>query len=700
LKRFAPSPLSATASIVCVSLVAGCSSGGGAPGPAPTIRPTPVPQSCATAQPSPPPASGLSTFAIASIPTGLCVQLGAAPLGATPQNFTPDFSRSSYAITIVPGNGAAAFVYVADQKGNGDHTVLYDQAADTSGSIGSISTASLGRLPQSATSAANELRIPPLRIGQRPAYSSTRLAVHYRLSALRANPRAAADVERVEGIPRAVDVGFARNGEITRALDVPAGRSIDALAANLRQHPEVASVELLGLRYPVATTPVTPNDTYYDQIDQWDMFRIGAPNAWGYTKGSPGVPIAVIDTGADFNHPDLSNGKITYSERVLGGVVNSGTKSDGTYWAQDSDGHGTNVAGIAAADTNNGFGYAGAGFNTSLQIYDIFPPGSGPAADTADEAQAIDDALAHGARVINLSLGSPQGTAFDSIESAAVENALGQGVAVVAAAGNEAANTLDRPAAYSGVIAVGASALDDSALPGNPSAAVEYVAGYSNMGPGLTLVAPGGDPSLSTVDKNALHWIENIYSSTVAPPHGCSNPADCRAFIAGTSQAAAHVSGTVALMLAENANLRPAAIAQILESTADDIRDPGQGHGRLNAYRALAAVSGDPQPPSPPTNLNFVAFAYSGGNGNRPNIIDASYPRGIAVSSGGTFRIADIPAGASNYRIAVWADVNGDGIVDAGDYFGYTPGTCSASAPCSGANGIVAHPVGAGFSLP
>jgi serine protease len=246
--------------------------------------------------------------------------------------------------------------------------------------------------------------------------------------------------------------------------------------------------------------------------------------------------------------------------------------------------------------------------------------------------------------------------------------------------------------------------MKDGASAANPTLAREYVASYSNAGPGLTLVAPGGDPSQSELSgatsDDPLHWIDNLYTTTAANPSlRCPNPADCTALFSGTSQATPHVSAAAALMLSLVPNLTPSEIRQILIATADDIGDPNQGHGRLDIYRALAAVAGDPNPPAGPWPANFVAIAYVPGGTNRPQIVDATYPAGVPVKNGGTFRIADVPASVKSYKIGVWYDANGDGVVDAGDYFG-SSGTCTTAAPCPGvAGGIDAVPVSSGFVL-
>jgi thermitase len=269
---------------------------------------------------------------------------------------------------------------------------------------------------------------------------------------------------------------------------------------------------------------------------------------------------------------------------------------------QDTNGHGTNVAGLATAAANNGYGFAGVGYSTHLQAYRIFPPATATSdcqtADGGDEAIAIRDAVANGASVINLSLGSPQSKGIDAAERDAVAFAIASGVVVVAAAGNDFpgadGNQPDYPAAYPGVIAVGASAVQDAASGVYASIVAETVASYSNSGP--TLVAPGGDASAS--DTDLLHWIEGYSTTTAAlAKDRCSNSGGvCRALFNGTSQAAPQVAGTVALMEAFHGgprSLSPATVLQLLQQTADPI--PGisnarQGAGRLNAGNAVAAA--------------------------------------------------------------------------------------------------------------
>jgi subtilisin family serine protease len=677
----------------------------------------------------------LSAFTLQSNPSGLQVLVNGSAAGTTTLVQTPAQVAAATKYEIVPSNAAAHFIYMTDQTANGPHTVYYNQSADTNGSIGSVSPTSVDRMPSSIRAESySGPRFGPFRTAGLPQLSSTRLAVHYRTSSLNMTGRRAADVERFEGATRAVNIGFERNGEITRIIDVPSGETMSSILSKMRGHAEVVSAEPLALRYRMTAPAITPNDTHFNNYNQWDMYRMDLLHAWGYGPGTPevnsggtacthtsGIAIAIIDTGLDSTHPDLAGGKVTCGEKVLNGQIFNGVGA-----AQDTDGHGTNVSGIAAANTNNAAGFAGAGYNVSLQIYKIFPDTASPSANTGDEAQAIYDAVAHGARVISMSLGGAQSGNFDPVERDAVEFAIANNVVVVAAAGNDTANTLDLPAGYDGVISVGATSLNDAASPQVYSASEpEFVASYSNFGPRLTVVAPGGDPPSCETSGTAcvgytgvdiLHWVENLYTRTprdLTQQCGTNNGADpnrldCKALFAGTSQATPHVAGVVGLMLSLNPALTPAQVSQILQSTADDIGDARQGHGRVNAYRALAAVHGDAiggiTGIALPGNLNFVAIAYTNFGALTPvapAIINVTYPKGVPVTSNGLFRIADINSSpAVTYHCAVWADLNGDGKVDAGDWFGVATGSGTGSSPCTGATSITAHPVGANFILP
>ena len=417
-----------------------------------------------------------------------------------------------------------------------------------------------------------------------------RLYVSYRAGA---TASAARTIDSVARVTRAVDVGT-EGGVTHRVLTLPPGSDDAATAARLRSSAGVVDVQPVHLRVPLSDP--FANDPLLDNVDQWYLYKTNVdPGAWQLTHGRAGVSVAVLDTGVDESNPD-------FVFDVRESVVNS-VRTTGPGSAQDTNGHGTNVAGLAVAAANDAYGFAGVGYSTHVQAYRIFPPATAQSdcqtADGADEAIAIRDAVANGASVINLSIGSPQSAGIDAAEQGAVAFAIQSGVVVVAAAGNEFpgadGNQLDYPAAYPGVIAVGASAVQDATPNVYASIVAETVASYSNSGP--TLVAPGGDAS-GTGDSDLLHWIEGYSTTTAAfAKDRCSNSGGvCIVLFNGTSQASPQVAGTVALMEAFHGgprSLSPATVMQLLQQTADPIAgisNTRQGAGRLNAGNAVAAA--------------------------------------------------------------------------------------------------------------
>ncbi|HEY0383046.1 MAG TPA: S8 family serine peptidase [Candidatus Elarobacter sp.] len=414
----------------------------------------------------------------------------------------------------------------------------------------------------------------------------------YVTSHANAATRTAQHLERIAGISSAADLGTA-NAMTNRVVTVRPDANAASVAAALRALPDVVDVA------PVHRRRVSDaNDPRLNNVDQWYLYKTNTdPGAWALTHGSAAVSIAVIDTGVDETNADLAT-KIDVRERIVHGVKTTGAGS-----VQDTNGHGTNVAGLAAAATNNTTGFAGAGYDVHLQIYKIFPDataqGDCQSADTADEAQAITDAVANGASVINLSLGGPQSAGLDQAERNAVEFAIAQGVTVVAAAGNDFPSAdgavPEFPAADPGVIAVGASSVRDSAPNQYTAITAELPASYSNSG--ATVLAPGGDPQAVT-DTDRLHWIEGYSTTTAAyAPDRCTVVAGvCATLFAGTSQATPQAAAAAALMMSYHGgprSLTPATVLQLLTTTADVLPAAGtdrQGAGRINVARAVSAA--------------------------------------------------------------------------------------------------------------
>ena len=251
-------------------------------------------------------------------------------------------------------------------------------------------------------------------------------------------------------------------------------QSIDALNAVVVEVPEQAVAvtppvsDIVAASEPdyyvSAQVALPPSDPYYDQ--QWALPVIGAPEAWlALPEDAPKVTVAVIDSGICADNPDLSG-------RVLPGwdFVEEDAEP------QDAFGHGCGVAGIIAANADDGIGMAGVAPNAlilPLRVLDESGIGT-----YSDVAAAIVYAADHGAQVINLSLG---GASPSSVLEQAVDYAVGKGVTVVAAAGNTGSEQVLYPAAYEPVIAVGAVDQD------------LQVSSFSSGGTNVDLLAPGRD---------------------------------------------------------------------------------------------------------------------------------------------------------------------------------------------------------------
>jgi subtilisin family serine protease len=704
--------------LFAVFALAACSKGGGskvvpAPSPTPTLAP-----GCHAVTPQ----SG-STYTLTSNPSGLAVQRVDASstncvyfTAVTTANDTPATAPHQWQYVFTPSAASPYTVNVA-QTLNGNHTIFYNQAGDSSGVVSASSLQSVGRRTGASALRGTETARGIHRFSGAGVVAN-QLLVRYGGTAAQMRSRAS-QIAQAEGAVSGPEL-TAPAGEYERFVSVPAGIGAAAFAAKLRTQRDVLDVFPVHKRFALTKPARAVSDPHANNVDQWYLFADGFPNAWSYqtTPGS-GAKIAVIDTGIDLNNTDLTQHL----------VFSTGYQS-ANHTAQDTNGHGTNVAGISSAVTNNALGFAGGGYSVSLLAYNIFPDSTAASHDqtasVTDEVSAINDAVSRGADVINLSLGAAEDygsdNGFDQGEHDAIAAAITAGTVVVAAAGNDAdggetgtAHTvLDYPAAYDGVISVGASGLHDNNT-GVFAGSTEYVTSYSQYGPALALVAPGGDPSGGN-DNSPLHWIWHYSTSTANfASDQCTyanhtlpvTPTNCTAFFAGTSQATPQVSAAAALVIAQaggHHSLSPARVAQLLEDTADNINDPHQGHGRLNIYRALAGLTGDtsaysgpsPQKTSP---MQTVAFAYDNPGGTTPHIVDVNYPSGVPVDASGNFRLGDVPTTATVYHVGVWYDANGNGVVDAGDQFGNPASTCSAAQKCT-IGTITMHAVTAGFVLP
>jgi thermitase len=305
---------------------------------------------------------------------------------------------------------------------------------------------------------------------------------------------------------------------------------------------------------PLAKSLDTPNDEYFD--DQWSLKKIQAEDAWTLSKGSGEVDIAIVDSGVNTNHQDLKD-KITASvDCTLSGCPYTSTS--------DPYGHGTHVAGIASAVTNNSEGVAGVSWeNNILSVKVLNDSGSGYYSWIAN---GIVWATDNGAEIINLSLGGR----FSSYTlSKAVDYAWDKGVVIVAAAGNEGSFFPMYPAYYPEVIAVAATDQNDSK------------ASFSNYGSWVDVAAPG---------VSILSTFKGGYG-----------------YLSGTSMATPHVAGVAALIKGIHPLWNNQQVKGKIENSTDSLAQGGWNFGRINACEAVDCTPGvdvSPTPTSVPTNTS------------------------------------------------------------------------------------------------
>ncbi|WP_246943150.1 S8 family peptidase [Bacillus pinisoli] len=330
-------------------------------------------------------------------------------------------------------------------------------------------------------------------------------------------------------IVQSVDGEVLHDGVVKSDFKVLKVKDVEKAIKHLEKNPNIEYVEP---NY-IFTTTWTPNDTYYNNY-QYGIKNTYTNLAWDVTKGSSSQEIAIIDTGVDYTHPDLDGKTIKGYDFV-----------DNDYNPMDLNGHGTHVAGIAAAETNNATGIAGTAPNTRILAVRVLDAnGSGSVTDIADGIRYAADA---GAEVINLSLGCDCSTT--TLQNA-VNYAWNKGVVLVAAAGNDGVSTTFEPASYTNVIAVGAV---DS---------LNRKASFSNYGTWVDVVAPG-------VDIAATY------------------PGNRYVYMSGTSMASPYVAGLAALLKGQGrSNVQ---VRQAIELTADSVSGTGtySTYGRINSNDAV-----------------------------------------------------------------------------------------------------------------
>jgi subtilisin family serine protease len=347
----------------------------------------------------------------------------------------------------------------------------------------------------------------------------------------------------------------ARLSALVLSLSILAVPPAEAAVKKKKSHKAKAKV--------VALAPATPPLRNWGLDNTEYASHIEAKRAWKITEGSNKVIVAVIDTGIDFNHPDLKNNL----------WHKPGTDEFGYDFVFDKpnppdvNGHGSHIAGIIGATANPLRGVVGVSPHVSIMPLRYFADDSTNTDTVANTVKAVDYAIKNGAKIINY---SSEGKGFNVAEYKALERAGKAGILVVVAAGNSGENndTVDSPtypASYDlpNLIAVAATNIHNELLP------------ISNYGATKVHVAAPG---------------ESIFSTMPHSRYGYNT---------GTSQATAFVSGVAALLLSENPSLTPADLKKIIMSSVDKssaLKNKVASGGRLNAFKAVLMGQATLQP--------------------------------------------------------------------------------------------------------
>ncbi len=328
-----------------------------------------------------------------------------------------------------------------------------------------------------------------------------------------------------------------------------------------------------------------PNDSLYDQ--QWYLQKIGMENAWEVQQASSEMIIAVIDNGLSIDVSEIQNHVWSNPDESANGIDddNNGFVDDLNGWdfgdednnvAHDSTFyHGTQVAGIIAAETNNGIGIASVAFGSNIMPLKVTSSSESDVVIMSAGYEAMVYAADKGANVINCSWGNYQ---YSHLGEEAVNYAIEHGAVIVAAAGNDKRNDVFYPAKYNGVLSVGATANSDNMWTS------------SNHGYYLDLTAPG----------------ENIIS--------LSGVSDFYLSANGTSLATPIVSGVAALVTSHFPLYTPEQVAEQIRATAHDIYPQNigleyqLGSGRVDAYAALTETTAK--------SVRATKFTFSDGENN------------------------------------------------------------------------------------
>jgi hypothetical protein len=380
-----------------------------------------------------------------------------------------------------------------------------------------------------------------------------------------------ADKADVAGILKKLQAKELKGSETVRKIDrfstgvLKIKGDVLRLCEELNRHPDIVFAE----PNIVDHVALIPNDTEYG-AKQWSLPHIGMPDAWDIEQGNTHVMIAIIDSGIPMagtppalSHPDLND-----TSRIILGhdLVNN------TLTPRDEFGHGTHVAGIASAQSNNATGITGMSWNTLIYIVKVFDVNGNGTSQRFHDAvvEAVDYADTHGLRLV---MNYSGGGAIAALKEQAVIYARDHNALLVAAAGNDYAGSVIYPAAYSStydnVIAV--SSVDSS----------DVIADYSNIGAEINVSAPGSNIYSCMPDYNVTLNTSYGYPKNYAA-------------LDGTSMASPHVAGLAGLLLSYDNTLTPDDVRHVIEDHAVDLGlagwDSSYGFGRIDAHAAIDSL--------------------------------------------------------------------------------------------------------------
>jgi subtilisin family serine protease len=347
-----------------------------------------------------------------------------------------------------------------------------------------------------------------------------------------------------------------------------------------------------------------PNDPFFNQ--QWMLQNTGqtggtpdadidAPEAWDIKTGSAEVIIAIVDSGIDFTHPDLVDNIWTNLDEVPDNDVDDDNNGyiddvhgydfyheDTSNLPMDTMGHGTSMAGVLAAITDNGIGLAGVAFDCKIMPVKIFNKNA--VTTVSITAEGIRYAVDNGAKVICLAIGFP---ASSATLRDAVDYAYGKGVFICAAAGNFGNTMKTYPAAFTNVTAVAATDHNDRRM--------EYYYEYNDVwtnstyGDWVDIAAPG-ENIITTLPTYYVNYMNGVWGFSLNYATG-----------SGTTLATPIIGGVAALVLSKNPSYSPGKVAAILKANSDPYDSPYYlGMGRVNAYKALIELNAEPEKPAAP----------------------------------------------------------------------------------------------------